>query len=543
MKILLLQPPVQDYYDTEVRLQPTGLCYLKAAVQKHLPGVKVVVKDFHAGHGRRTVRLPGDFRYLGAYYPAKDLSPFSLFNAYYHFGAPLDAIASFVARERPDLVGISSLFSTYHEEAIGCAREIKKLTEVPIIIGGSHPTALPEAVLGDPAVDFIIRGEGERPLVRLIQALQCGDDFAGVPNLGFKKNGDCLLNKLEENYAIEDLPVPDMSDLNARSYSSHGSAVAAVVSSRGCPYRCDFCSVHRTFGNGYRRRSNQSILDEIKLRYSEGYRVFDFEDDNFTFDRPQTEQLLHDLIAGFPPGSLKLFAMNGLCYFGLDAELLRLMKRAGFSQLNLSLVSGNPQVCAAHHRPCEVGAFEQTVQKGARLGMRVIGYQILGLPGEPLDSMTRTLALLAQLPLLIGASIFYLAPGSALWEKGRGQVGQLKFARLTALPTHSGLVSRDDLYTLLVTARILNFLKSLHLGHWSAEISLDHVLDQATDDRSKLGARLLRTVLNDGRLLAWDGRQDRPLDRFQPDVFRRVWSQIGAIQTLRGKTIVTEPGA
>lgn len=536
MKLLLLQPPVQDYYDTEVRLQPIGLCYLKAAVQKHFPRVEVIVEDFHAGHGRRTVPLPKEFRDLGAYYPARDLSPFSLFSRYYHFGARFEDIAAAVAREKPDLVGISSLFSTYQEEAIRCAREIKKLLDVPIVMGGSHPTALPEAVLADPGVDFVIRGEGERPLVRLVDALASASDLASVPNLGYRVNGACRLNDLEDNYPIEDLPLPDLSDLNRAFYASGGRPIAAVVSSRGCPYRCDFCSVHPTFGNVYRRRSDQSILDEMRLRYAAGYRVFDFEDDNFTFDRRQTERLLHDVAASFPPDSLELVAMNGLCYFGLDAELLHLMKKAGFSQLNLSLVSANPQVCAAHRRSSDLPGFQQAVQEGFRLGMGVIGYQILGLPGETVDSMAETMALLARLPLLIGASIFYLAPGCALWERDQGRVDQLKFARLTALPTHSDLVSRDDLYTLLVTARVINFLKSLDVGT-GPETSLDQALDQAADKRSNLGARLLRGLLADGRLLAWDGRQVHSLDRFQPEVFQSLWSKIGGIQTTSGQIL------
>jgi len=499
-----------------------------------------VVKDFHAGYTRRTVRVPKELGYLRDYYPVKDHSPFSLFSVYYRFGASLDEIAASVARENPDLVGISSLFSTYHEEAFAAARKIKEWKDVPIVMGGSHPSALPEVALRHPSVDFIVRGEGERPLVELIEALRRDSDLKAVPNLGFKLKGRCVLNGVEPNYPIEDLPIPDMSDLNPALYTSQRKAVVALVSSRGCPYGCDFCSVRTTFGNAYRRRSNQSILDEMGLRYAAGCRVFDFEDDNFAFDHRQTISLLEQIIDRFPHGSLELFAMNGLCYFGLDSELLHLMKRAGFSQLNLSLVSGNPQVCADHCRPSRVDSFEKVVREAVRLGMRVIGYQILGLPGESLDSMVRTLAFLAQLPLLIGASVFYLAPGSPLWEKEHGREDQLSQARLTALPTHSEFVSRDDLYTLLATARIINYVKSLDLSDaQQGEMSLDQALDGTPDARSKLGARLLRTLLSEGRLFAWDGRRDHPLDRFRPAVFERVWSEIGVIRTVRGGTVVT----
>ena len=72
MKVLLIQPPIQDFYDTDVRLQPIGLCYLKAAANKHLPKVEVIIKDYHAGRGRRTVKIPEELRYLTEYYPVAD---------------------------------------------------------------------------------------------------------------------------------------------------------------------------------------------------------------------------------------------------------------------------------------------------------------------------------------------------------------------------------------------------------------------------------------------------------------------------------------
>ena len=75
MKVLLIQPPIQDFYDTDVRLQPIGLCYIKAAVRKFLPDVDILIKDYHGGCGRRTVAIPKELRYLTEYYPAADKSP------------------------------------------------------------------------------------------------------------------------------------------------------------------------------------------------------------------------------------------------------------------------------------------------------------------------------------------------------------------------------------------------------------------------------------------------------------------------------------
>ena len=146
MKVLLIQPPVQDFYDTDVRLQPIGLCYLKAAVKKHLPDVDVIIKDYHGGCGRRTVAIPKELRYLTDYYPVADKSPFSTFHQYYHFGKPFDEIEAEIAEIRPDVVGISSLFTPYYREVLEVAARVKKRLNVPVVVGGSHASAVPESL-------------------------------------------------------------------------------------------------------------------------------------------------------------------------------------------------------------------------------------------------------------------------------------------------------------------------------------------------------------------------------------------------------------
>ena len=126
MKVLLVQPPVQDFYDTDVRLQPIGLAYLKAAIRKHLPDIDVTIQDYHSGCGRQTVPIPKELRYLAEYYPVADKSPFSTFHQYYHFGKSFDQIESEIAALKPDVVGISCLFTPYYREALEVAARVKK---------------------------------------------------------------------------------------------------------------------------------------------------------------------------------------------------------------------------------------------------------------------------------------------------------------------------------------------------------------------------------------------------------------------------------
>ena len=125
-----------------MRLQPIGLAYLKAAVNKHLPGVDVIIKDYHAGCGRRTVAIPKELLYLKDYYPVADKSPFSTFDRYYHFGKPFDAIEQETAEIRPDVVGISSLFTPYFREVLEISARVKKHLGIPVVVGGSNFVAV-----------------------------------------------------------------------------------------------------------------------------------------------------------------------------------------------------------------------------------------------------------------------------------------------------------------------------------------------------------------------------------------------------------------
>ncbi|HEX2228410.1 MAG TPA: cobalamin-dependent protein, partial [Candidatus Binatia bacterium] len=240
MKLLLIQPPIQDFYDTDVRLQPIGLCYLKAAVAKHLPEVAVTIRDFHGGCGRRTVPLPKELVYLRQYYAAADQSPFSAFHQYFHFGKTFDAIETEIAQLKPDLVGISSLFTPYYREALEVAARVKKRLDVPVVMGGSHASAAPESLLSSPHVDFVISGEGEKPLVELLRHLRGEAEIESVPNLGFKDQGKLRFNSVGENYAIDELPFPDLSDFSPEFYRFRGQPMTFLITSRSCPHKCSF---------------------------------------------------------------------------------------------------------------------------------------------------------------------------------------------------------------------------------------------------------------------------------------------------------------
>jgi radical SAM superfamily enzyme YgiQ (UPF0313 family) len=536
MKILLIQPPVQDFYDTDVRLQPIGLCYLKAAVKKHLPDVEVIIKDYHGGCGRHTVAVPKELRYLTDYYPVADKSPFSTFHQYYHFGKPFDEIEVEVAALEPDVVGISSLFTPYHREVLEVAARVKKTLNVPVIAGGSHASAVPESLLSSPHVDYIIRGEGEKAFVDFVRYLKGQKRVEEVPNLAYKRDKDLVFNAIGDNFPIDELPFPDLGDLSPATYALAGRPMTFMITSRSCPHKCSFCSVHTTFGHDYRRRSLESVLEEIDLRYRQGYRAIDFEDDNLTYYKSTFKELCRRLIERFPQREMQFVAMNGISYLSLDDELLELMFNAGFSHLNLALVSSDKTVRETTKRPHTLESYLKVVHKAHALGFKIVSYQILGLPNENLDSMIQTLAFNTRLPVLLGASPFYRTPASPIARGFDLTNEDYVKARLTAVAVETDGFRREDIYTLFITTRIINFLKGLPLNSSADLTELLH--QQWSDQRTSVGFQLLRLFRETNRLFFWTNQGLRQNQKFNPEIFRRVLCEAGEIGCQNDQRII-----
>jgi radical SAM superfamily enzyme YgiQ (UPF0313 family) len=143
----------------------------------------------------------------------------------------------------------------------------------------------------------VIRGEGEKPFVDFFRYLKGQRPIEGVPNLAYKRDGEFVFNPIGDNFPIDELALPDLSDSSVSRYDMAGKPMTFMITSRSCPHKCSFCSVHTTFGTDYRRRSLENVLEEIELRYQQGYRVIDFEDDNLTYYKNTFKQLCRRLIA------------------------------------------------------------------------------------------------------------------------------------------------------------------------------------------------------------------------------------------------------
>ncbi|MDH5716848.1 MAG: B12-binding domain-containing radical SAM protein [Spirochaetia bacterium] len=538
MKLLLIQPPIQDFYETKIRLQPIGLCYLKSSVKKYLPEIEVKIIDFHSDWGKRTIQWPSELNYLKEYH-IQDESPFCGFSNYFHFGADWNEIENIIKQEKADIAGISSLFSPYYREALQTAGIAKKLGLITIL-GGSHVSAMPLFTLNKPEVDFIIQKEGEKPLVELLKEILSSKNFENVPNLGYKKNSKPYLTKIEENYSINELPVPDLTDFELRKYKLEKQPMTFIITSRGCPYSCSFCSVRTTFGRLYRKRNNSLILKEIEKRYDDGYRVFDFEDDNLTFHKGEMSILFDSIKKQFTDNNkpIKLTAMNGLSYLSLDEDILLKMKEAGFSELNLALVSSDKNLHETTKRPHKIEKYLNVIETAYKLKFNIVSYQILGFPEESLDSQMQTLAFNANLPVLLGASPFYLTPYSPIALKMNRNFSEddIFLSRLTSFAAQSKSFTQKDIYTLFICTRIFNFIKSFSL---SKDIDIKTLIQKTkAEGRIKLGLHLLEKIFDTHKLFCYSQKKIIEHPNFNSEIFKEIINKTKFIKTLSGRNII-----
>ena len=463
MKVLLIQPPIQDFYHTPIRTQPIGLAYIAASLRSE--GHEVEMLDCRAGK-KREAPIPSELSYLKELYPFNDRSPYGLYRGYYHFGMSWEDIRQKIMQADADIYGISSGFTPYHGEALKVADMVKTWdAKKTVLMGGTHVSADPEGVLQNPLVDYAVLGEGERRLPLLLKALEKnGKTSAALDGIGTRKNGEITVPTARTFIDdLDALPYPARDLLDPDSYRIGKKRSTMIITSRGCPHCCAYCSSHRTMGSAFRTRSPSNIIEEMKeCRETYDIQAFDIEDDNFTYDQQRAAQVLRLIIETFGEGNLEMTAMNGISFVSLSSELIGLMKRAGFKTINLSLVSTSDCLRSTMGRPTGTADFSAVLDDAERVGLNVVAYAILGMPGQTIEEMVETIGYLMSRRLLIGPSIYYPVPGTVLFDACRKEGILPHFPsqyRSSAVPIETVDFNRLDLITLFRLVRAVNFIK------------------------------------------------------------------------------------
>lgn len=290
----------------------------------------------------------------------------------------------------PNLIGVTS-FSYCYDYALNCIKEIKANFDLPIVLGGSHVSVAKGKVFQDSNLDFAVKKEGEYSLLELLKSLQQNKrEFPAIKNLIWKKNGNVIEN--EDMPFIDNLdllPFPDYTLFEVEKYANTKLRSTAIITSRGCPYRCTYCSTLLSMGRGFRKRSAGNVFLELKQRYEEGYRDFDINDDCFSLDIERANKI-------FELVNQSKLDMHFKCYSGfrvdrINLELLKKMKSAGFYFLAFGCESGNQDVLNNIKKSITLEQVSKAVKLAKEAGIDCCVNFIVGHPSETYSQAMDTL--------------------------------------------------------------------------------------------------------------------------------------------------------
>jgi len=325
------------------------------------------------------------------------------------------------AREaRARVVGIYSMAGMM-EDSVRLARAMRGSCEL-LLAGGPLPTCRPEVFLED--FDVVVLGEGEQTVKEVLLAHERGTDLRAVGGLALRDGGGTV--RTAARRPVEDLdalPFPARDLLPNGQYirfgrRRFGRSMTTVMSTRGCPFACEFCS-NVIFGGSFRQRSPGNVLDEVQQALGLGYDGISFADDVFTLDRARVTGLCEEIRRRgmrFPWECLgRVDAM--------DAAMARDMKRAGCDRVFFGIESGIEQTLELMNKRITTGQARGAVEAAREAGLRVGAFFILFYPGETLERVLETLRFATSLPLdYLGLTMPYPLPGTALHERVRDRI-------------------------------------------------------------------------------------------------------------------------
>lgn len=310
-----------------------------------------------------------------------------------------DEIGEEIIKRNPDIVSISALTPTIGV-ALDTADKIKQVKpDTTVVLGGYHPTFEYESVLSEPSVDVVIRGEGEYTFLELVQTIEKDEDLKNVKGLAFYDEDDNTLVVTEDRPIItnlDELPFPAFHLFPMEKYKLLNIAtnVATIITTRGCPMQCSFCSSAALHGHHLRRRSYENVCDEIELRLrNQKVNTIAFMDDTFTLNR----KFVRDFCAEIKRRNLKFWWGCTSRVDTLDEDLLQTMKDAGCITLFIGVESADQQILEKMNKNITVSKTENAFKLARKVGIRTVASCVIGMPEDTKKSIQQTIDFVKKL--------------------------------------------------------------------------------------------------------------------------------------------------
>jgi len=309
-----------------------------------------------------------------------------------HWGVDVRAVnleQAMAVQDEFDIVGV-----TFHSFSVRYARQLRQKFRGRLICGGHHPSALPNQMFAV-GYDQVVIGEGENAIISILQG-----------------NTEKLIDGSEWNhrffYGINEMPIPDYTGI-----SFGGSAGISIITSRGCPFACNFCASSDFWDHRYRMRSADNVLWEIDKRIREGFTTWIFEDDNFTMNRERTIEICRNLSGKY------LWQCTSRAE-SLDQELCREMFRAGCRKIWLGVESLSQDSLDRCNKHTTVDKMLTGIRNASEAGIPTISLFIIGLPGDSETDIQITREQIRRSHITeIGTNIAWILPKTEIYNRAK----------------------------------------------------------------------------------------------------------------------------
>jgi radical SAM superfamily enzyme YgiQ (UPF0313 family) len=322
----------------------------------------------------------------------------------------------------PDFIGMSC-WTIGRKNVFNWIRTLKDAIPAQVMIGGQHASQYPEHFLARGA-DAVFIGEAERTLPQFIEAFPDPERLAAVPGCAFRLPDGIQRNPIpsEPIKNLDALPMPCYDDIDPCNYSGLNAdekrcTMAGLITSRGCPYACSFCSSSFYWKRRITYRHPKKVIEEIRyLVENLGYRNLIFYDDNFLNNRGHLTAILTAMIEeDLTVPWAAIGRVNGI-----DRETAALARRAGCYRLEFGIESGSQSILDRIHKQITVPQIEAAHGAVVAAGIIFRPYLIVGSPGETWDSLDETAQLLARLrvdPEHYFSNVMWLLPGTPMFKE------------------------------------------------------------------------------------------------------------------------------
>lgn len=358
-----------------------------------------------------------------------------------------EKILSYIRSYNPKAVGITFL-TPASELVYKIAEIIKKYdNRIKIIVGGHHPTFCPEETIRHDSIDFVVRGEGEIPLLRLMDEIaSISPNFQNVPSITYINGNNIVHNKNADSIDyLDSLPLPDRSLVIDCDFNKHRGHYLSTA--RGCPYTCSFCSDRVLWNYKVRRRTVNNVIDEIKyLKNNFKLDYVDITDGTFTYDKSYVESFCNALI----DSDINIKWRCTARYENIDKYIIQLLKKANCRALYFGLESGSEKVLTEYKKNTKI---EDIITKSNLVydsGIRLVTSIMIGLPQETAEDIESTLNLMGKIKThIFDINCYVPLPGTVHYENmeksEKNNLDWKKIGYKSYMNFFSNYISQEDL--------------------------------------------------------------------------------------------------